>query len=206
MSPESTAGRPASFSRDDALRRAIDLFWRKGYLGVTARDLAAAMQIQRSSFYNSFGDKAAVFSEALAQYTSETPDAALEAIEPGEPVIPVIVSVLRELCRARAADNDSRGCLVCNSVAELVGVDERFGPVLARAIERRTALMMRLFRQAAEQQEFEPSTDIDAIAKSFVSFMLGVNLVSKAIRSEHELWAICRTFLLGIGVRDGALS
>lgn len=202
----SSAGRPAGFSRDAAVKRAADLFWKEGYLAVTTRDLAAAMQIQRSSFYNSFGDKEAVFAEALEQYSRETPDALLESIGPGEPVIPAIVSVLRELCRVRAADADARGCLVCNSVAELVGVDERLGPILEAAIEHRIALMKRLFRQASEQREFEAEEDAAAAARAFVTFLLGLNVASKAIRAENDLWAICRTFLRGIGVDESALQ
>lgn len=200
------AGRPAGFTREEAVNRAKDLFWREGYLSVTARDLAAAMNIQRSSFYNSFGGKDAVFAEALEAYSKETPDAALESIEPGHPVIGSIVAILRQLCRVRASDKDARGCLVCNSVAELVGVDEKFGAALEAEVHGRIALMSRLFEQARQQGEFRPSTNIDDIAKSFVTFLLGVNIVSKTIRSEQELWAICRTFLLGIGVDDKVLS
>lgn len=202
----STAGRPATFSRDEAIRRAIDLFWREGYLGVTARELAQAMNIQRSSFYNTFGGKEAVFGEALETYSRTTPDAALEKIAAGDPVIPAIVNILRELCHIRAADKQGRGCLVCNSVAELLGVDEEYGTKLQSVIRQRINLMTRLFTQAVEQDEFEPVSDIDDLARSFVSFMLGINVASKAIRSENELWGICRTFLRGIGVDDKALS
>lgn len=204
--PKTVAGRPAGFSREEAVSRAKDLFWRNGYLSVTARDLAAAMNIQRSSFYNTFGGKDAVFAEALAAYAQETPDAALENIGPGQAVIPSIIAMLRKLCRVRAADKYARGCLVCNSVAELVGVDEKFGASLEARVLDRIGLMSRLFEQAHQQGEFSPATGIGDIAKSFVAFLLGVNIVSKTIRSEQDLWAICRTFLLGIGVDEKALS
>lgn len=127
-SVKQAAGRPTSFSRDEAIRRATELFWRQGYLAVTARELASAMNIQRSSFYNTFGGKEAVFGEALESYARHAPDAAFEKIEAGEAVIPAIVAALHELCRVRAADTEARGCLVCNSIAELVGMDEEFGP------------------------------------------------------------------------------
>lgn len=201
-----TAGRPATFSRDEAIRRAVDLFWREGYLGVTTRELASAMNIQRSSFYNSFGDKALVFGEALDAYSRIAPDAALDDIAAGEPVIPAIVTTLRELCHVRAADKQARGCLVCNSVAELVGVDEETGTKLLAVMQRRIELMTGLFRQAVDQNEFGPVSDVDDIGRSFVSFLLGINVASKAIRSEEYLWSICRTFLLGIGVDEKAVS
>lgn len=199
-------GRPASFSRDDAIERAMQLFWRDGYLGVTARDLADAMQIQRSSFYNSFAGKAAVFDEAVQRYLDIAPDRRLDEIGTGEAVLPVLVATLRELCRARAADPQARGCLVCNCVAELVGVDAGLGAALELVVEHRLQVMRRLFAQAAAQGEFAPRVATDDIARAFVSFLMGLNLVSKVIRAEAELWSICRTFLLGIGVAEADLD
>lgn len=195
-------GRPASFSRDEAIERAMHLFWRDGYLGVTARDLAAAMQIQRSSFYNSFAGKAGVFDEAMQRYLGIAPDRRLDEIGSDEAVLPVLVATLRELCRVRAADPQARGCLVCNCVAELVGVDAELGAALEAVVERRLQVMRRLFAQAIARGEFAPRVASDDIARAFVSFLMGLNLASKVIRDETELWSICRSFLLGIGVAE----
>lgn len=201
-----SSGRPATFSREGAVERAMHLFWRDGYLAVTARDLANAMNIQRSSFYNTFGSKQNVFEEALQAYSRIAPDAGLEHIQPGQPVIPAIVDTLRELCRIRAADKEARGCLVCNSVAELVGVDAELGPALDAVIKHRIAVMKRLLQQAADNGEFEPSAAVQDLAGAFVSFLLGINVISKTIRSEDELWSICRIFLLGIDLDAGLLG
>lgn len=202
MTARSGGGRPPTFSRDDAIERAMQLFWRDGYLGVSVRDLAREMNIQRSSFYNSFAGKAAVFEEAVRLYLGLAPDRRLDEIEAGEAVIPVLVETLRELCRVRAADPLARGCLVCNCVAELVGVDAELGAALETVVERRIEAMRRLFVQAAEQGEFAPRAATDDVAGAFVAFLMGLNLASKVIRTEAELWSICRTFLLGIGVAD----
>ena len=94
-----TPGRPAAFSRDDAIEGAMNLFWRDGYAGVSASDLAAAMHIQRSSFYNSFGSREAVFLEALEQYSKNAPDKIIDRLRPGDPVLPAIAALFRELCR-----------------------------------------------------------------------------------------------------------
>lgn len=199
-------GRPASFSRDAAIERAMHLFWRDGYLAVTARDLAQAMGIQRSSFYNSFKSKQAVFDEALRLYAGLAPDRRLDGIEAGQAVIPVLVDTLRELCRVRAADAEARGCLVCNSVSELVGVEAGLGARLEEMIENRVSVMHRLFARALERQEFSPRIPVDDLARYFVTFLLGINVASKVIRSETELWSICRAYLLGIGVDESDLE
>lgn len=206
MAPENSgSGRPSTFSRDDAVARAMELFWQNGYLSVTARDLAAAMKIQRSSFYNSFRTKEAVFREALSRYAELAPDAALERLQPGDPVVPAVVSTLRELCRLRSADKAARGCLVCNSVAELVGVDKNLGKLLDEALQKRVRQVRSLFERAEKQGELEFRTSAADAANAFVSFLLGINLLSKTIRDEKTLWRACRTFLAGLGFADADL-
>lgn len=200
------SGRPAEFSRDTAIAGAMNLFWRDGYMGVSASDLAAAMNIQRSSFYNSFGSRSAVFLEALERYSKSAPDKVIDELLPGEPVLPAIVAMFRELCRQRAADAEARGCLVCNSVGELVGVDKELGPVLLQAIEQRVDVFRRALVQAMNQRELSFPDGAEASARSLVAFLLGINLLSKTIREEHVLWETCRTFLYGFGIPEQILD
>jgi len=201
-----TPGRPAAFSRDAAIESAMNLFWRDGYLGVSASDLASAMNIQRSSFYNSFGSREAVFLEALERYSTLAPDKVVDPLAPGDPVLPVIAAFFRELCRQRSSDAESRGCLVCNSIGELVGVDDTLGPVLLDAVDQRIRVFERVLAQAAEQGEFRPFGNPADAARSLLAFLLGINLLSKTVHDEGTLWATCRSFLLGFGLPQQLLD
>ena len=48
--------RPKEFDRDVALRRAITVFWKKGFARTSAEDLVAAMGIGKQSLYDTFGE------------------------------------------------------------------------------------------------------------------------------------------------------
>src|ERR1700755_1312233 len=61
-------GRPRSFDEDDALKKATQVFWSKGYDGVTIDDLVEGMGVGRPSLYAVFGDKRAIFLRALKAY------------------------------------------------------------------------------------------------------------------------------------------
>ena len=199
-------GRPAAFSRDSAIEGAMNLLWRDGYLGVSVSDLAVAMNIRRSSFYNSFGSRAAVFLEALDRYSKSAPDKVIDQLAPGEAVLPVISDLFRELCRQRAADAEGRGCLVCNSIGELIGVDEELGPVLLDAVEERVSGFERAIAQAISQDELDLPDGTAAAARLLVTFLLGINLLSKTVRDEQALWATCRSFLSNFGVPMAVLD
>jgi AcrR family transcriptional regulator len=61
-------GRPREFDVDQALDRAMQVFWRKGYLGTSLDDLTKAMDINRPSLYAAFGNKGALYRQALERY------------------------------------------------------------------------------------------------------------------------------------------
>ena len=61
-------GRPREFSEEAALDAAMRVFWEKGYEGASLDDLTAAMGINRSSLYASFGDKEKLFNRVMGRY------------------------------------------------------------------------------------------------------------------------------------------
>ena len=64
-------GRPRSFNESAALEKAIQVFWSKGYDGVTVDDLVAGMGVGRPSLYSIFGDKRTLFLRVLRAYAEK---------------------------------------------------------------------------------------------------------------------------------------
>src|SRR5262249_25202641 len=67
-------GRPRSFCTEEALDRAISVFWRKGYEGSSLADLTAAMGINAPSLYAAFESKEGLFRAALQRYDDRRKD------------------------------------------------------------------------------------------------------------------------------------
>lgn len=200
----SRSGRPLGFSRQSSIEAAMNLFWEKGVLPVSNKDLASAMGIQRSSFYNTFKNKEAVFGEVLALYGETAPDRHLENIQPGQPVVPELIRFLKDLCRIRASDPKGRGCLVCNGIAELSTSDTAMGDTLTSILDERIGLMKSLFAQSIKLGEIDRNLKPGELAQGFMTFLLGLNIISKVVRDERQLWKICRTYLQGIGIDPDA--
>ena len=62
------AGRPRGFCVEDALDRAMTIFWRHGYEGASMSELTAAMGINSPSLYACFGSKEGLFRAVLERY------------------------------------------------------------------------------------------------------------------------------------------
>ncbi len=73
-------GRPRAFDRDDALRRAMEVFWQRGYEGASISDLTAAMGINSPSLYAAFRCKEQLLREAVAHYNEIEGSAAATAL------------------------------------------------------------------------------------------------------------------------------
>jgi TetR/AcrR family transcriptional repressor of nem operon len=174
--------------------------WKNGLEACSAKALAERLGISRSSFYNAFGSREALFKEALDLYFSRAPDRMLADIGADAEVLPVITGLFREVCHQRATDSDAKGCLAVNCVAELVGVDEALGPLLEDAVRRSLERFENLLRCAARKGEITDTGDLREKALALQNLLIGISLMSKVVRSEEDLWSTARQTLRGLGL------
>ena len=103
-------GRPAGFDRAEALHRAMELFWARGYEGATLEDLQAAMGgISPPSFYHAFGSKEALFKEVADLYIARECVPPVRAMEEARTAREGIEAMLR---RAVESFTLSNACLL----------------------------------------------------------------------------------------------
>ncbi|HYW32458.1 MAG TPA: TetR/AcrR family transcriptional regulator, partial [Gemmatimonas sp.] len=65
-----TRGRPREFDTNSALDQALLVFVRDGFAHASVQDLADSMGICKPSLYAAYGNKEALFIEALRRYAS----------------------------------------------------------------------------------------------------------------------------------------
>src|SRR3954465_5697301 len=104
-------GRPRDFDVDEALDRALEVFWRRGYEGGSRPDLTQAMGINRRSLYAAFGNKEALFRKALDRYVEGPASYMRAALEEPTARAPV-ERLLRETADRLADPRHPGGCLI----------------------------------------------------------------------------------------------
>lgn len=187
-------GRPAQFSKEAAIAIAMESFWEKGYDGISVSELAAAMSITRSSFYNCFKTRDNLFDDVLALYMKNTPDYFLDGLDPMAPVVPAIRQAFKNLCRDRARDPDGRGCMIIKCLAQATLAKEP-SPRLVRILDAKVDRYELLLKRAASNGEIETPRDAKLMAQAITTHMIGINMICKLVRTEQELWAIAEAFL-----------
>src|SRR5271156_4452855 len=61
-------GRPKGFIPDEALDRAVEMFWEHGYEGVDVERIAQAVNVTKPALYRAFGDKSTLLLKAVEHY------------------------------------------------------------------------------------------------------------------------------------------
>ncbi|RUW44539.1 TetR/AcrR family transcriptional regulator, partial [Mesorhizobium sp. M8A.F.Ca.ET.021.01.1.1] len=108
----SERGRPRTFDRTAALRRAMDVFWAKGYEGASISDLAAAMGINSPSLYAAYGSKEALFLEATDLYSRVEGADIWLALEEAPTARLAIERFLHRTAKAYSQTDRPQGCLI----------------------------------------------------------------------------------------------
>jgi TetR/AcrR family transcriptional regulator, transcriptional repressor for nem operon len=116
-------GRPREFDVHEVVGAAKELFWEHGYRGCTIADLETATGLHRSSLYQAFGTKEALFGEALGLYIDSSVAPRLAAMERPGAGPRNVRDFFRGLARLYRDDAEvgRRGCLWVNSLAEFSG-------------------------------------------------------------------------------------
>ena len=191
--------RPSKFDRNEALDIATEIIRRGGYEQASVKSLSERLGIPRSSFYNAFGSRDELFAEIISRYAATAPDAPLYAEVDG-PILPLLHGVLRNICRIRAADPEGKGCIIVNSIAELCPSDKGPAPMLTSLAKSSTKRIAELLAIAREQGEIDSRADVQALALALQNLMVGLNVLSKVVRDESDLWLLTETTLRGLGL------
>jgi AcrR family transcriptional regulator len=136
-------GRPRSFDESDALKKATQVFWSKGYDGVTIDDLVAGMGVGRPSLYAVFGDKRTIFLRVLRAYAERKGASAGKALLSPRSLRDSIAGFLRFAVESATEKGSAPGCLIV-CVAPLVD-DAEVRQFLKDAASAGAALVERRF-------------------------------------------------------------
>jgi AcrR family transcriptional regulator len=187
-------GRPREFDLDQALDRALRVFWRKGYEGTTLPDLTKAMGINRPSLYAAFGSKEGLFRKALDRYAEGPACYVREALN--EPTARAVAERLLGGAIDVVTDRrNPRGCLMvqgalaCGEAAESV---------------RRELVSRRLAGEAAIRERFERAMSdgdlpVDShpadLARYVVAVLHGIAVQAASGASRAELQRVAEMAL-----------
>lgn len=190
--------RPKEFDPEQALDRAVELFWSKGYEATSIQDLVEALGINRSSLYGTFGDKHALYLAAIDRYCREVVDPSAVELDKARAPLAAIRALFLAIPNL-AARRGKRGCLLCNAAVERAPVDPDVKAEVSGGFGRLGTAFRRALERARKSGELDGDADPAALADYLLSGYLGMIVLAKAGRKPAQLRRSAELILAPLG-------
>jgi AcrR family transcriptional regulator len=187
-------GRPRTFDPDVVLRRALDLFWERGYEGTSLKDLAESMGIASASIYACFGNKEQLFRQVMRLYGATSGEPPRRALREGSTARAAVHAMLRATADQITGAGTPHYCLLV--LAAPTGAVENHAVREFLADRRRgqyTTIRDRLARGVADGDLAAPPAGLDAVARYYTTVVQGLSVQARdgATRKELETVITC---------------
>lgn len=179
MNDTKKLGRPKQFDRDDALARAVSVFWKHGYEGASVKRLTDAMGISSPSLYAEFGDKHALYVDAIRSYTQDDACAPIARFEAEPDIVRAVLGFFEAVVTdATDVSGAPRGCFLASCVSTSAGHVEGVATLLRQAIETTETRIAARFDEEKAQGTLPP--DFPSRDRARLQFDLRQGLVFRA--------------------------
>lgn len=194
-------GRPRIFDRNEALLKAMMLFWEQGYEATSLLQLRADMgNISAASFYAAFESKEALFKEAVEQYmgtfgrvTESLTDLTLTPRE-------AIETTLRRTAKMQTDSDHPNGCLIVLSASTCSSKNNHIREIVAEKRKQIRNHLHDCIQRAIDVGEIPSSIDVSMLTTVFDTFMQGISTqardgvpfatIDRAITEVMGIWEL----------------
>lgn len=178
-----------SFDPDEALDRAIDVFWAKGYEATSMSDLIQATGINKGSLYNAFGSKKALFNQAFIKYDREHRQASLRALSKKNDPVFAIETLFDDLVEQSVQDEDKKGCLLVNTALNLPHHNPDIEVAVKDGLFDYEVFFKDQLSLAKSRDEVRNTLDVNRTAKGLLTLVVGLRVLARGGfgRSDLEL-------------------
>lgn len=176
--------RSKEFNEEEALDKAMEIFWRQGFEKTSIQDLVDQMGIHRRSLYDTFGDKHSLFVQTLERYESLVASQIWEQITEEMTTVEAIRKIF-EL--AVYSDNTNpKGCLMVNTAVELSLLDNEVSQRIKSAFKQTENLITDLLIRGQARGEVARSFDIGELSRYIHNALIGVRVLVKITEDPKD--------------------
>ena len=175
------------FDRAQVLEKVKHLFWDKGFHGTSMQDLVDVTGLNRSSLYNSFGNKKALYDLVLKDYQAESRTFLKGAIADAENPLEAIELIFKTLIRSIYEDVEGKGCFLMNCTTEMSRSDEDLKNFLVHGSEG----MIELFEDIIKEGQISGDINTEQTAKDYALYLYssfqGIRITGVLITDKTKL-------------------
>jgi TetR/AcrR family transcriptional repressor of nem operon len=184
------------FNQDEALNKALETFWAKGFEVTSMQDLVQNMGINRASMYQTYGNKHALFVAALDRYIETNLEFLKQSLDtPGSPL--ENLNKIFQLFIDSGQQGKAYGCFINNTAVEMGPHDPLVSEKIRQFWVQFESILCDTLKRAMDQGEIAQQTDIKNLATLLNITLQGLVVKIKTNSPPDELRG-CTKFLFSL--------
>lgn len=187
--------RPREFDVDEALDKAMGVFWEKGYEATSVQDLVDRTGVSRSSLYAVYGDKLGVFLAALDRYSDQVVSRRLCDLERPDSALPEVRDYFEDLAVPGPGQDLRNGCLMTNSAVEQAPRDAGSARKIRAHLDRLEAALGGALGRARKGRQIRRDVDVEDLARYLTGSAQGLGVMARAGSPTESLGGVVRGIL-----------
>ena len=167
------------FDPDEALEAAMQVFWSKGYKQTSLEDLLKAMNVAKSSFYQTFGSKSQLFKKCINRYRNALMNDINDALAEADTGLKFIEHFFYSILDETIKGKERRGCLILNSANEFSRSDPEITGLITEGIEQFTHILKQAVQRSQKEGDIPKTRPAKSLAPYLFSCISGLRTMIK---------------------------
>ncbi|WP_409345412.1 TetR/AcrR family transcriptional regulator [Paenibacillus sp. MBLB4367] len=189
-------GRPKAFDEEQALDRAMELFWTKGYERTSIQELCEHSGLHRGSMYDTFGDKNELFLACLDRFRQTSKGTIFAVLdEAGEPKELLERFFEQVIVRSLDDGKQRRGCFMANTAMELAQADANVASRVEANMLDTEQIFYRFLLRAQKNGNLKSKHSLRELARFLVNTKQGLHVMAKTTTDAKVLQDVCKVAL-----------
>lgn len=179
-------GRPTIYEHANIVKKAQEVFWKKGYSATSLSDLQKATGAGAGSFYNAFkGGKKEAFQKAIEERRLAF-DAFKSELGKSESPLELIMAFFRNIALAEKNEH-LKGCIIANTVVEMTFVDENLEANSVQILKEVEQMFTHAIREEQAKGNLRTQTDPETLGRYLITFWCGLNTLRRMYPDKNVL-------------------
>jgi len=171
--------RTKEFDEDDALNKAMHLFWEQGFERTSVRNLVEETGVAHAGLYSVFKDKRGLFIKALEKYAFENNNDLFSPLEAADSGKKSLEDLFANVVVQMKKGNLGNGCFLSNSASEFADTDHEVQQIVVRSFLRQKKALENAITNAISDGEIAPTTSVSELADLMVAALSGLSALGR---------------------------
>jgi TetR/AcrR family transcriptional repressor of nem operon len=168
------------FDPDEALDKAMKVFWQKGYANTSIEDLVSATGVNRYGLYDEFENKHGLFLAALDHYQNAVVGMLFGIVERPDASLTEIRAYFAKLVKLSSSEMGKLGCLMASCASEVAPHDERAANKVEEFRARLQLGCRNALSNAKAAGEFPAQFNVEPVADFLTGVMQGLSVMARS--------------------------